>query len=196
MHYSRTVRWVIPLLLVIAAGLAVFLLGYWPGYFRPVRTQGFPQGIVIHHTATPPVIHGKLVNVAFIDRLHADRGFHIINPATGIVYHIGYHFLVLQNGAILRGRPETLPGAHTHGHPLTLGIALVGNFQRSSNQGRCGPCVPPPAQMRAVEWLTRHLLAKYHLTPAQVYLHRDLCQTACPGDGFPRVSFFRAIRKR
>ncbi|MHB0936936.1 MAG: peptidoglycan recognition protein family protein [Armatimonadota bacterium] len=159
---------------------------------RAVR--GFPSGIVIHHTATPPAVRGKLINVASIDAMHARRGF-AVRDADGHVYHIGYHFLVLQDGRVLRGRPEHLRGAHTKGHPDKLGIALVGNFQRSSNRGRCGPLTPPRAQRLAAERLTRELMQKYGLPDSSVYLHRDLGQTACPGDGFPRATFYRAIRE-
>lgn len=155
--------------------------------------HGFPTGIVIHHTATPPTVGGKLINVASIDAMHARQGFGIQDD-DGQVYHIGYHFLILQDGRILRGRPEHLPGAHTKGHPDMLGIALVGNFQRSSNRGHCGPLTPPRAQLKAAERLTRELMAKYGLPVSNVYLHRDLGQTSCPGDGFPRRKFYTALK--
>jgi len=190
MTSQRIIIWVAALTLLLASGLCCWV--YWRSTHQP-RRHGFPLGIVIHHTATPPYLNGKLVNVATIDAMHAARAFHVVDPKTGKVYHIGYHFLVLQNGAILHGRPEYLPGAHAKGHPQTLGIALVGNFQRSSNRGECGPCTPPPAQLHSLIWLTRYLMAKYQLTPAEVYLHRDLRQTACPGDAFPREQFYHAI---
>ncbi len=128
--------------------------------------------------------------------MHARRGFHITDPRTGREYHIGYHFLILQDGTIQTGRPEYLPGSHAKGHSQMLGIALVGNFQRDSNRGHCGPLSPPSAQLQAAIRLTRQLMAKYHLTPRDVYLHRDLRSTACPGDGFPRALFYQAISAR
>ena len=185
--------------LIIAALLLVLLIagGVWlfvsSRHHAARRRQGFPRGIVIHHTATPPMAGGKLVDVAFIDYMHALRGFHISDPRTDRVYHIGYHFLILQDGTIQTGRPEYLPGSHAKGYSQMLGIALVGNFQHDSNNGRCGPLTPPRAQLQAAIRLTRQLDAKYHLGPADVYLHRDLRRTACPGDGFPRALFYQAI---
>lgn len=152
------------------------------------RTSGaFPTGIVIHHTAT-----GPWETVATIDAMHARRGFNVTDT-DGTVYHIGYHYLVAQDGTVLPGRPEHLPGAHARGHSDMLGIALIGNFQSTSNRGQYGPLTPPPAQLRAAEALAASLLRKYQLSTHNVYLHRDLGQTLCPGDRFPREEFFQGM---
>jgi len=50
--------------------------------------------------------------------------------------------------------------------------------------------------MRALERLTKELMRQYDLTAKDVYLHRDLRQTACPGDRFPREAFYREINRR
>lgn len=184
---------VVGLLLTLVLIACLAFAGWWYLLRRHGhRARTFPVGIVIHHTATPPVIHGKPVDAAFIDGLHAKRGFSVTDT-DGRVYHIGYHYLIQQDGTICTGRPEHLHGAHTMGHADMLGIALVGNFQRASNRGRCGPLVPPPAQLRALETLTRQLMRKYDLPANCVFLHHDLCPTACPGDGFPRAEFYRAL---
>ena len=47
--------------------------------------------------------------------------------------HIGYHFLILPDGTVERGRPESMWGAHTRDHNDTLGICLVGDFDRRDN---------------------------------------------------------------
>jgi len=183
---------------VLILFLAALIVLWWCYLHRHMVSRvvrKFPAGIVIHHTVTPPVLNGKSVDVAMIDAMHAHRGF-AIKDHDGRVYHIGYHYLIQQDGTVLTGRPEHLPGAHTKDHPDMLGIALVGNFQRSSNGGFRGPLTPPHAQLLAAERLTRALLAKYGLPARCVYLHRDLRQTACPGDGFPRDDFFRAITVR
>ncbi len=157
-----------------------------------VSRTSFPVGIVIHHTATPPRVGGRLVDSAFIDRMHAVRSFWVAD-SNGAVYHIGYHFLIMQDGTVQRGRPEHLHGGHARGHADMLGIVLVGNFHAASNRGQEGPLTPPPAQLLATERLTRQLMTKYGLTPADVYLHRDLCPTACPGDHFPEKAFRAAL---
>ncbi|MEI7833569.1 MAG: peptidoglycan recognition family protein [bacterium] len=154
----------------------------------------FPRGIVIHHSDTPPMMRGRAVDVAIIDEMHAERGFGITDK-DGKVYHIGYHFLIQQDGTVLKGRPENLPGEHTHGHNDMLGICLVGTFQAKDNRHhRFGPVVPPPAQLAAAEKLTRELMAKYHLKPDAVFRHRDLTSTDCPGDMFPWDEFKQAIQ--
>lgn len=190
----RLARFLIILGILVASGITSRLALREISSLLRRHGQG-PVGIVIHHTATPPTLNGVPVTVATIDAMHARRGF-AVTDTDGKIYHIGYHYLILQDGTVLPGRPEHLPGAHTRGYPDTLGIALVGDFQWSSNLGRHGPLTPPPAQLRAAEALTVTLLRKYHLTPATVHLHRDLALTLCPGDGFPRASFMRDIATR
>lgn len=177
------------LLLLLSLGGLYFL--HWKQRHRLLVGKKFPAGIVLHHTASPPRMHGQLVDAAMIDTMH--QHFTPVVDRNGKVYHIAYHYVILQDGSIQKGRPENLPGSHTRGHPDMLGIVLVGDFHQSSNRGQRGPLTPPPAQLAAAERLTMTLLAKYHLTTREVYLHRDLCQTACPGDHFPRQSFYTAI---
>ncbi len=159
-----------------------------------IRLGAFPRGIVIHHSATPPTLNGRPVDVAVLDAMHAERGFSITDK-DGKVYHVGYHFVIQQDGTVLTARPETLPGAHTRNHNDMLGISLIGNFQASDNHHNSkGPVVPPPPQLAAAEKLTRELMAKYHLPLNTIYLHRDLNNTDCPGDMFPRAQFMQALR--
>jgi N-acetyl-anhydromuramyl-L-alanine amidase AmpD len=123
-----------------------------------------------------------------VDDYHASRGWGLYYA--GRVYHIGYHYLITADGHVLDGRPPWLPGAHTRGHNDMLGICLIGCFT-ADQRGRLRR--PRPAQMAALERLVRRLAAAYHIPHARVYLHRDLGQTVCPGDGFPREEFFRAL---
>ncbi|MHB0938962.1 MAG: peptidoglycan recognition protein family protein [Armatimonadota bacterium] len=172
--------------------IATYLIR-WKLQARELARQGFPAGIVIHHTSTPPVERGQRVDVAFIDALHERRGFGKTDT-DGTIYHIGYHYLVLQDGTVRRGRPEHLTGAHTRGHNNTLGIALVGDYDGWKNFGQRGPAVPPAKQLAAAERLTRSLLTKYDLTADDVYLHRELVISLCPGNRFPQKTFMQAIR--
>ncbi|MHB9132197.1 MAG: peptidoglycan recognition protein family protein [Armatimonadota bacterium] len=189
----RSLRWI--LLLTVIAVLAVYGRSWWMHrhWLGRLPFHRFPSGIVIHHTATPPIIHGHRVDAATVEQMHIRRRFTPVAGRDGKVYHIGYHYVVLQDGTVQPGRPEYLRGQHTSGYPDMLGIVLVGNFERFSNLGVQGPLTPPPAQLAAAERLTRTLMRKYGLTCGQVYLHRDLTATACPGDCFPRGAFYRAI---
>ena len=184
----KSARVILIILLLVAT-----VLGWRVFSRRSVILRKHPAGIVIHHTATPPAVQGKPIDVASIDSAHARRGFAVTDD-DGQTYHIGYHYLVLQDGTVLPGRPEHLRGAHAKGHADTIGIALVGDFERASNRGRSGPLAPTPAQLRALTELTRQLMRKYRLPVSSVQLHRELGQTACPGDGFPQAAFYRALR--
>jgi N-acetylmuramoyl-L-alanine amidase len=66
---------------------------------------------------------------------------------------IGYHFLIDEEGRIFEGRSIKNQGAHVRGHNLgNLGIAIVGDHSSKPLS---------PAQLRAVEFLTRAM--KKHL---------------------------------
>lgn len=151
-----------------------------------------PCGIVVHHLAVPPEVV-PYVTIAEIDRLHQFRGFGAFY--WGQVYHIGYHFIILPDGTILRGRPERLRGAHALGYNEYLGICLVGDFSSRDNpDGRMGLTSPSEEQMRSLVELTHDLQLKYRIPDARVVLHRELnAQTECPGDRFNKDSFLRRL---
>ena len=182
------------LLLVIAAGVCAFryrgLIAEW---FRQK-----PPGIIVHHSASPPVVGGVTVDAKALDRIHAHRGFQ--TWYRGKLYHIGYHFVVLQDGRVQTGRPVGCRGAHTHGSPIYnryIGICLVGNFSSSANRhGEQGPVRPTRAQMNALTGLCERLMREYDIDPAHVKRHRDFNQTACPGDRFPYDAFIAELTRR
>jgi len=173
-----------------AANAALYLLStrlgeMWPYYLRGSR----PTGIVIHHSDTPS-FNSASDFLDTVDRFHASRGWGVY--FAGRVYHIGYHYLVLPDGRVEQARPDWMPGAHTRGHNDMLGICVVGAFTRDS---RGALRRPTAAQMEALRRLTRDLLARYHLPPRRVYLHRDLGRTECPGEGFPAAEFLEGLRR-
>jgi len=144
---------------------------------------GEPTGIVIHHSATPGIIHGRYVGAALIDRSHQRRGFAI--RYRGKVYHIGYHYVIREDGVIEPGRPEHCMGAHSKTHNDYLGICLVGDFSTEHNPHFWTPSRPTPAQLRSLVWLCERLMAKYDIPPERVVRHCDVRDTECPGDRFP-----------
>jgi N-acetylmuramoyl-L-alanine amidase len=150
----------------------------------PRRVQSHdPTGIVIHHSATPGIVHGQYVGAAFLDRGHQRRGFAV--RYRGKLYHIGYHYVIREDGTIEPGRPEHCPGAHAKTRNDTLGICLVGNFSTAHNPHFWTPSQPTEAQLRSLVWLCGRLMAKYHIPPERVIRHRDVRDTDCPGDRFP-----------
>lgn len=88
---------------------------------------------------------------------------------------IGYHFIILQNGTIQRGRPLEMIGAHaTNNNFDSIGICLVGDFENGN--------VPTEEQYKSCIELTRYLLDLYHLTTSALHRHNEVCATICPAD--------------
>ena len=176
---AGSIGWIEAVLVLAALGaimvgaLAMRLGPRWPRrlFFRA------PAGIVIHHTAT------------------GARGFRA--EYRGQSYHIGYHYLILPDGTVQRGRPDWMMGAHTGGHNDYLGICLVGNFDSASNPaGREKPSTPTKEQLGALVKLLTDLLVKYRLHAEDIYRHSDLAPTACPGDRFPMKEVLRRVKAK
>lgn len=144
---------------------------------------GEPAGIIIHHSDTPGIIRGRYVGAALIERSHQRRGFAV--RYRGKVYHIGYHYVIREDGVIEPGRPEHCPGAHSKAHNDYLGICLVGDFSPEHNPHFWTPSEPTEAQLQSLVWLCERLMAKYQIPPERVVRHCDLRDTACPGSRFP-----------
>ncbi len=176
---------------LMASGLAYQHGPYW---YRTVLWR--PPGVIIHHTATPAIVSGQIVDRDLIDSSHARRGFLICDGRH--VYHIGYHYLILPDGTVQNGRPEWLPGAHCMGANNYIGICLVGNFSSEANPtGAQQPARPTEAQLSALRELLQRLAQRYKFTAKDIYGHRDFRQTECPGDRFPmeRVRGWLAQKK-
>lgn len=72
--------------------------------------------IVLHCSATP---EGRNVSVQEIERWHRQRGFR----------KIGYHFVILLDGTIRKGRDISEIGAHVAGsNANSIGICYVGGL--------------------------------------------------------------------
>ncbi len=179
-----------PLLLVTAA-LVVLLVGTVSQRWGPVwyyrLTFVRPAGVVVHHSATAPVVGGRRVDAEFLDDVHSTRGWGL--RFGDQVYHIGYHYVILPDGTVQPGRPDWMPGAHTTGHNDCLGICLIGDF--SAHDGQAAS--PTEAQLRSLVDLLRSLIGKYHLQPEDVYRHSDLNATSCPGSGVPWKEIIRQL---
>jgi N-acetylmuramoyl-L-alanine amidase len=144
-----------------------------------------PVGIIIHHSAIPPLPNGQEINAGVIDEIHRERGFRVFY--WGRFYNIGYHYVILPDGTVQQGRPEHCQGAHAPGYNSYIGICLVGDFSHADNpNGEKGPQEPTEAQMRALIDLTQRLRERYHFPVQEVRQHVDVNpNTECPGDRFP-----------
>lgn len=92
--------------------------------------------LVIHCSASP---NGKAVTAADIDAWHAARGFqrkdHWAKSWQVQFPHLGYHWVVQLDGALINGRYFAEVGAHAAGHNATsMGLCLVGTDRFSAAQ--------------------------------------------------------------
>lgn len=176
--------------IVAVGGLTMRLGPRWP---RRLLFRG-PAGIVIHHTATGRTVEGHRVDIDRIGAWHEQRGF--AAEYRGHVYNVGYHYVILPDGTVQKGRPEWMIGAHTYGYNDYLGICLVGNFDSGANPaGAQQPARPTNQQMDALKQLLSDLMTKYRLKPDDIHAHGELGATACPGDRFPMDELREALRK-
>ncbi len=118
--------------------------------------------IIIHCSATPA---GRNVTVAEIDRWHRERGFN----------GIGYHYVIMLDGTVCKGRDIAIAGAHCKGHNAhSIGICYVGGCD-----ARMQPAdTRTPAQKHALSRLVAELSGRY--PDATIHGHREFAAKACP----------------
>lgn len=151
-----------------------------------------PKGIVIHHSAIPLPKDETVLDAKLIDEIHRRRGFGIF--CWGQTYYIGYHYIILPDETIQRGRPETCRGAHTQGYNESIGICLIGDFSLKHHNGESGAQKPTAEQMNALTKLTKLLRFKYDISLSNIYLHKELnSKTECPGADFPTKDFYERV---
>lgn len=124
--------------------------------------------IVLHCSATrngDPLFSPGQTPIQFLDAVHKAKGFlrgkiasSRFNPTLG---HIGYHYVIYTNGAIVAGRAEEEIGAHVKGHNSdSLGVCLIGTDRYTA------------AQWSALTGVLAALTKRY--PRARVVGHRDL----------------------
>ena len=118
--------------------------------------------IIIHCSATP---EGRFHNAKDIDRWHKERGW------TGI----GYHYVVLIDGAIEKGRDEEEIGAHTvrHNHD-SIGVCYIGGTDKNGNSKDTRTVNQKISLYRLVEGLKK----KY--PNATIHGHKEFANKDCP----------------
>ena len=90
------------------------------------------------------------------DNLVIIRGWHIGRGFSDI----GYHFLILQNGTVLAGRPVSNQGAHCKGqNEDSIGICLTGRDKFTE------------AQFEAAQKLAMDLCWQFGLGNDQIFAH-------------------------
>lgn len=88
-------------------------VGIKPAAIKKIEQTKEAKGIIVHCSDSP---QGRGDNAATIDRWHKERGW------SGI----GYHYVILEDGAVEAGRPLGKSGAHARGYNDYVGICLIG----------------------------------------------------------------------
>lgn len=131
--------------------------------FRSLTPRDSTVGMVLHHTGADDVDLSA-------EEIHA---IHLNNGWSGC----GYHFVIRKSGAVERGRPEPMMGAHCPGANYNrLGVHVCGCFAEQ---------LPNDEQLAALRELIAGLCREYELDLAGENVitgHRDWLATACPGD--------------
>lgn len=139
-------------------------------YQGPVR---HPVGaIIIHCSATPPT---WMAGRSAADKVAEIRRWHMVDRGWS---DIGYHWVIDRDGTLVRGRPETVVGAHTQGHNAgAIGICLIGGAASSADDQFSDHYTP------AQEITLRQQIQAISMR-AQIYRvsgHNDYAPKACPG---------------
>jgi len=89
---------------------------------------------------------------------------------------IGYHFVVGPDGTVWQTQDMTVVSHHARQfNQVAVGIGLAGNFAHT---------VPPEAQLYGAGRLAGRLLDELGLPSRALRGHRELVETACPGETF------------
>lgn len=127
--------------------------------------------IAIHCSATPATMN---IDAATIRGWHRKNGWR----------DIGYHYVIKRDGAVEKGRPDDMPGAHEPKiNSQSIAVCLVGGSPPIGSEAAkkgLGENNYTPAQWASLETLVKTLHAKH---PQAVVLgHRDVpgVRKACP----------------
>ncbi|PZR94102.1 MAG: hypothetical protein DI537_08380 [Stutzerimonas stutzeri] len=122
--------------------------------------------IIVHCTATP---EDRPVSVDTIRGWHIGQGWK----------DIGYHWVVLLDGTIAPGRPESQVGSHVAGHNTgTLGVVYVGGDNYST--GSVAICSLPPVAHGGVLRTPRLTIPAGAISAASVYASIQLANASTP----------------
>lgn len=123
--------------------------------------------VILHCSATKP---GQNVNAEII------RHWHTAPKPKGRGWRdIGYHFVILEDGTIQRGRPLGVSGAHTKGHNYdSVGVCYTGGLDENGS--------PKDTMTDAQEKSFRALFASLNIVLGEMTLHghNEFAAKACP----------------
>lgn len=117
---------------------------------------------LVLHTAA---YEGSDYDIEDIDQWHRDRGWMMV----------GYHYFILKDGTVQRGREDHMIGAHVKGHNTgSLGICIQGHGDYEEWT---------PEQWDAVVALCIRKMDEYDIPVEEIYGHRAFTDMkTCPGE--------------
>ncbi|MFT7517781.1 MAG: hypothetical protein ACI84O_001582 [Myxococcota bacterium] len=153
-----------------------------------------PFRITVHHTAEPFSSLSSAASGAEVKNIQDQH----MNGRTPGWADIGYHFLIDRAGKIIAGRPLSAQGAHASGNNNigNIGICLLGNFASQPNRGNDYIMAQEPssAQILALTELVDALRGNYSISGNNVFGHKELKSTDCPGPALSRwVANYRRV---
>lgn len=118
--------------------------------------------LIIHCSATP---EGRFHNAKDIDRWHKERGWK----------GLGYHYVILLDGTVEKGRDESEVGAHTLRHnQSSIGICYIGGLDENGFPKDTRTDNQKISMYRLLEGLIR----KY--PHATIHGHKEFANKDCP----------------
>jgi N-acetylmuramoyl-L-alanine amidase len=192
-NYKKRRRWFILILLVLCGVGFIALATVSIISYQHTIT---PAGIIIHHSALPYAELESKSYLPLLNEIHKRRGYGSFY--WGRTYYVGYHYIILPDGTVEKGRPDRCQGAHARGYNSYLGICLIGDFSTKHNpQGEFGLQRPTEAQMHSLVALCQNLEKQYAIISERIISHKDVNpDTECPGDRFPVEELFWVIKNR
>lgn len=160
-----------------ADGIVIFKRSVWtdqkPRLKRLYSAKNFDK-ITIHHTGASAIYHTNqnsvICDIDGVFTSHMNRNYG----------DIGYHFILDYAGRIWEGRSLLYQGAHVcHHNRANIGIMLLGNFEKQQ---------PSKLQLESMQKIVGSLKKKYKIAGKNIYGHRDIGQSLCPGKNlYPHV---------
>lgn len=140
---------------------------------------GLASGVTIHHTVTAQLSASSAPADEF-EQMRTIEGIGESRFGTGISYNV----LVFPSGRAYQGVSFNRRGTHTGGMNSDVrSICFVGNYENSN---------PTIRQLTTVRKILREGAGRWWTTSAWVKGHRELSQTACPGQHvFRHIASFR-----
>lgn len=141
----------------------------WESLGFPI-TNRFIDEIIIHCSATK---EGVNYSVDKIDAVHKARKFSAYSDENGKTRYIGYHYIILLDGTIVKCRPESKIGCHASGHNTrSIGVCYIGGLDARDTDGKMIKDTRTPQQKASFIKVIKDIKKRYG-TITRVIGHRD-----------------------